>query len=247
MILLAAGLFSGVARGQDATDRKIVKGWILQEGDSLPISNVHVVNLSRAWGTTSSYDGSFSMRLGPDDRIMFRAVGFYTDTLEFTVNKLAGLDSLVIFLRPQIYELPMVDVYPYATFTEFKYAFLNFKDPEPPIDLRLPDPLSIPSSSDGQGGIVIPGPITYLYDRFSRRGKELARYHQVLAQQDVERRAARVVNVELVKRYTGLKDDREVYDFLEYCNITPEFVLSRKEYEVYQALLVCYEQYCLEK
>ena len=227
-------------------DRAIIRGIVADQRDSVAVANVHIINLSRSWGTTSSPTGSFSMMASAGDKILFQAIGFYKDTILITEHMLLQGENIDVWLSEQIYELPTVDIYPYATFTDFKYAFLNFKDPEPAIDLHLPDPASIPRNG-AEGGITLNGPITYLYDRFSRRGKEMARYHELVGQAEMDRRAERVINVELVKRYTGIEDDREVYDFLEYCNLTSEFILAHKEYEVYSALLACFDQYCRER
>ncbi len=223
-----------------------LRGRVVQHTDSSAISNVNIINLTQARGTSSGADGYFTISAQPGDSILFRAVGFWSETIGVDGVLLQLPDLLKVELREQVYELPRVDVYPYATFTDFKYAFLNFKDPEPPMELNLPRVFHSPFP-DGGGGIVVPGPITALYDHFSRRGREMQKYRQVVARDELRRRASRVVNAELVMRVTGIQDEREVYEFLDYCQFTDEYIVSRKEYEVYEALLACYERYSLSK
>jgi len=140
----------------------------------------------------------------------------------------------------------VVEIFPYQTFSEFKYAFLNFKDPdEPELKMDLPEVVPEPDVEKMPPGfgVVIPGPITFLYDRFSRRGKALRNYQNVLRQEELAIRAALVVNPQVIERLTGLKDRVEINAFLIHCGITDEYVVNTRETEVYARIIACYETY----
>jgi hypothetical protein len=235
-------LFQQLA-AQEPTDRKIFRSRVIQQSDSTSIPNVHIINQRNGRGTTSAADGSFMMVVEPDDKILFTALGFHNHTL--LIDSLMFENELpeVVAMDQRSYDLPVVEIYPYATFTDFKYAFLNFKDPEPEIELNLPKSFSIATPGEGFG-VTIQGPITALYDEFSKRGKELRKYKEVLEKEDLHRKASRVVNVETVRRYTHLQDEAEIYRFLRFCNMSDEFIVASNEYEVYQQLMACYQQYC---
>jgi hypothetical protein len=219
-----------------------LRGFVIDDRDSTAIPNVHIINLNRVKGTTSGNDGSFGILVNPGDSILFQAVGFVSDTLKITPEILVSRDRIIITLMDKTYQLPTVDVYPWATFSDFKYAFLNFEDPDPPLNLNLP-PVEF-QAEPGEGvGIVIPGPITALYDHFSRRGREMAKYREVSEEAEMARRASRVVNPDIVKRLTGIESKQEYYIFLDFCNISNEYITSTQEYIVYQRILQCYKQY----
>lgn len=234
----------------DTIPRRI-SGKVISQTDSTAIPNVHVINISRATGTTTAVDGTFSLWISPGNRIMYQALGFTTDTLWITEDFFANPQLLTVELSEKIYDLPAFEVFPYATFAEFKYAFLNFEDPEPEIDLNLPPSKALPPGIHDDaagGGVTITGPITYLYDRFSRRGRELARYHEVVQEDQMARRAERVVNHRIIAQLTGLEDYREINEFLRFCNLDDAYIVNTKEYVVYQKILFCYRQYAaLEK
>jgi hypothetical protein len=241
LILVIQGLLLPLTA--QTQDRPVpLRGFVVDERDSTAIPNVHIINLNRVKGTTSGNDGSFGILVNPGDSILFRAVGFVSDTLKITPEILVSQDRIIITLMDKTYQLPTVDVYPWATFTDFKYAFLNFEDPDPPLNLNLP-PVEF-QAEPGEGvGIVIPGPITALYDHFSRRGREMAKYREVSDEAEMARRASRVVNPDIVKRLTGIESEQEYYIFLDFCNISNEYITSTQEYIVYQRILQCYKQY----
>jgi hypothetical protein len=247
-MLFAFALLSAVniphALAQQNSGQKLLTGRVINSKDSSPLPDVHIINIKSARGTSSNANGSFMIMVEQHDQLLFQSLGFHNDTLVIDFNQYD--DYVVIALREQVYELPVVEVFPYNSFTDFKYAFLNFKDKEPVYELHLPNLPNLAVPSEGFG-VTIPGPITAIYDQFSKRGRELRKYQEVLVAEDLHRRASRVVNVETVKRYTTLQDEAEIYRFLRYCNMSDEYIVSVSEYEVYRQLLACFNQYTLEK
>lgn len=220
----------------------------MNKKDSTAIPNVHIINQESARATTSGPEGEFRMVVNSGDSIRFQAVGFITQVIAAGPAPPANEEILIISMEEKIYELPSVDIFPYKSFSEFKYAFLNFKDPEPEFKMELPEVVPEPDLDKMPPGfgVVIPGPITFLYDRFSRRGKAQRNYLEVLRQEDLASRAARVVNPRVIERLTGLKERGEINAFLIYCGITDEYVVSTREAEVYARIIACYEEYVVE-
>lgn len=242
LVIFVVLILSPGSLAQTSESSIILKGLVIDKRDSTVIPNVHIINLNRIRGTTSGSDGSFSILVNKGDSILFQAVGFITDTLAVNTEILNSEKIVIVPLRDKTYQLPTVDVYPYATFAEFKHAFLNFEDPEPPLDLQLPPAEFQPDPGDAVG-LVIPGPITALYERFSRRGREMAKFKEITDEAELARRASRVVNPEVIKRLTGIEDEQEYYIFLDFCNMSYEYIVNTKDYLVYQRIIRCYEQY----
>ncbi len=234
-----------VTTAQEEPSWVVVQGVVLGLPDSTAVPGVHVLNLTRGVGTTTNVDGQFAMRAKAGDEIRFTAIGFESLTLTLTDSILAKEEKLTIVLKDKVYDLPTVEVRPYATFTEFKYAFLNFKDPDPPLDLNLPavQPYYEPRDPGEMVSVTAPGPISVLYDHFSRREKEKRQYQEVLAQEELARKAKYVINPTVVKNLTGIDTEEEYYAFLRFCNMSNEYIVNTLEYEVYQRLRQCYQQY----
>jgi hypothetical protein len=236
-------LFSQHLVANEPKEGKIFRSRVVQLSDSTSIPNAHVINLGNGRGTSTAADGSFNMAVEAGDKVLFTALGFHNHTLIVDSAIFENELPTMVVLEEKMYDLPVVEIYPYATFTDFKYAFLNFKDPEPAIKLNLPKSFNIATPGEGFG-VTIKGPITALYDQFSKRGKELRNYQEVIEKEELRRKASRVVNVETVRRYTHLRDEAEIYRFLRFCNMPDEYIIASTEYEVYQQLMACYQQYC---
>ena len=243
--LIAMGLSEKVVAQSDERLYPI-RGYIIDQRDSTALTNAHIINLTRIRGATSDNTGAFSIWANEGDSIMFQAIGFHNDTIIITTDILINREKIIVEMKDKIYQLPTVEVFPYATFQEFKYAFLNFEDPDPPFELDLP-PLDFQPDPGENPGIVIPGPITALYDRFSRRGRELARFRELTEEAEVARRASRIVNYDIIRRLTGIESEQEYYIFMDFCNMSNDYIVNTKEYVVYQRILQCYEQYAALK
>lgn len=53
-------------------------------------------------------------------------------------------------------------------------------------------------------------------------------------------------NVTVVKNVTGLTDDEETVKFMQFCRLPEDFVYKSNEYELYKAILDCYDSYLCE-
>ncbi len=225
---------------------KRLQGKVIKQEDGTALANAHVINLTRVTGTSTLNDGSFKITVSKGDSIMFQSVGFKNDTLFIDEKLYREKDHVVIALEKKIYVLPGIDIFPYATYAEFKQAFIHFDDDKvdtvPSIDLDLPEQLYLAPTSEG-AGIRMTGPISFLYDQFSQRGREKRKYAEIKEEERKEKRISRLVNHTSVRMLTGLEDDEEIDEFLDYCNLSYEFIVNSKEYQVYQAIIICYENY----
>jgi len=133
-------------------------------------------------------------------------------------------------------------IYPYpATADALKKEFLELRlEDTLAIDLHLEMAeikLPIPM------GVVINGPFTKLYETFSRHAK-LESKHQALVKANHNfLQAAKLYNKDLGRKLTGLKDEKKIIRFMEFCDLEPEFILNTNAYELYFAINNCYKEF----
>lgn len=218
-----------------------IKGVLLSAEDSLPISYGHIVDMTTGFATVCDHVGSFSFHMNRNDTIRFSAIGFETLLLNLdTETSFKKKFSFTIYMKQKIYKIDEIIVRPYANFSDFKYAFinLNLQKDNFAVNLNLPEIQADPRVRYGNGqiGLVIEGPITKLYEKYSRKGKANTHYRELVA-------IAPRYNKEIVKRVTGLKDESEILSFMFFCDLSYDFIQAATDYEIVTAINECYEEY----
>ncbi len=228
-----------VMKGQDNP----VKGSVLSSEDYSPLHNVHIVNLSANRGVVSGADGKFIITAKPTDTLVFSSVGFY-DTI-FIVETPG---EITVIMTPAVYPIGEVTILPYKTYAEFKQAFKNMEVEKPMQfdESYFSKGEARPSDKPGFG-LTIDGPITALYNAFSREGKQRRNYERYMRESAVWEEVGRRYNVQIVRRITGIENDMEAIKFMQYCRFDNQFVLQSTQYELLAAVKQCYEAYLAEK
>lgn len=228
-------------------DRVILRGRILNT-DHTPVALAHIIHLETLRGTVSDTAGYFYIPLKLGDSLLVSRIGYSTRIFGFTESTTIYKGEIEIVLLEQIYQLKEVVIHPFPrSWQEFSEAFKNLKtDPGPqPADLQLAKEgiLSYQGPSGGFG-INMTSPISALYYIFGREPKSRRKYAALLASDKKEAQMRKRYNTELVKQLTGITDEEMLKKFLAYCNLDPDFVLLSSEYDLYVAILECYNSFC---
>lgn len=254
-ILLFPGFLS--AKAQVAETRPVisVEGFITNIQGKY-IENVHVVNVTGRRGTTSNWQGQFYINAYPGDTIRATCVGYIPFKYHLPINGPSPVIPMHIILQVDTLQISGVEIYPWPSDAEaLKKAVLAMDDQTPKIpDLKLNDPkfygvplpggaVQPPPSTPGLANpgltITVPGPITALYDAFSKEGKSKRTYEALELQDQKKVIAARRYNAKVVQQITSFKTDKEIQDFMLYCNLSVDFIVSSTEYELYKAIHEC--------
>jgi hypothetical protein len=155
--------------------------------------------------------------------------------------------KIIIELSVKSYELESVNVMAYKNYDSFKKAVVDLDIPNEEKGFKL----GIPSDAhiyENKGNstmtphMSITGPISALYNAFSKEAKEkrkLVSYRQKsMEQKIIESR----YNHEVVKRLTNLNDEG-VKRFMEWCKFEDDFILKATEYDLSVAMLKCLDEY----
>jgi hypothetical protein len=220
------------------------------------IENVHIVNVSGSRGTTSNWQGQFRIIAYPGDTIRATCVGYIPFRYHLPVNEPSPVIPMHIIMQVDTLEISGAEIYPWPSDAEaLKKAVLAMDDQTPKVpDLKLNDPkfYGVPlPGGEGQAQpgtpglanpgltLTIPGPITALYDAFSKEGKSKRKLEllEILDQKKIV--AARRYNAKVVQQVTSFKTDKEIQDFMLYCNLSVDFIVSSTEYELYKAIHEC--------
>lgn len=225
-----------------------IRGVVFSSEDSTALYNVHIVNKTTNQGTVSNAEGKFLIPADYSDVIKFSSVGYEDGLMILTSDRINEDGELLVYMIPAIYSIREVSIFPYRTYEQFKQAVINLKIDEPfsfdPSYFQLGQ---TDSPSNNQGfGITIDGPITALYNAFSREGKQMRNYERYLRESAVHDEVYKKYNINIVRRFTGIEDEMEVIRFMQYCKLETTFILQSTEHEILLAVKSCYEAYLKE-
>jgi len=185
----------------DQVKRYILSGWtpdinyifrsrVISDSTLGSIRDCHVINKTQRMGTVTDAYGDFKITANVNDSISFSAIGYKTITIALTDSMYTY--GYIIKMNPTTYEIAEVTIQPFID----KPLITKWEVYTKPLP--------------NQGGINIPtgvSPVTALYNRFSREGKQ-KRYFQKVSEGTANfMLVGEKFNGEMVAQITGLKDD----------------------------------------
>lgn len=237
-----------------------IQGFITNETDK-NIENVHVVNVSANRGTTSDFSGLFNVVAALGDTIRFTCVGYIPANYHVPFYTTSPILPLHVRLIVDTVQISGVNIYPWPSdAVALKKAVLAMETqtPETP-DLKLNDfsykasglPVgapkpNIPGVSDPGLTYTVAGPITAMYNAFSKSAKSNRKLGMLESADERKVLASKRYNAEVVKRVTSFTSEKEIQVFMLFCNLTVDFIVSSSEYDLYKAIHECLLAYNVE-
>jgi len=235
-----------VAQITPSNDYVTVVGKLLSARDTSVIGQAHIVCLETNKGTVSDFEGDFKLTVKRDDNIIVSAIGYKWDTLK--TSNLASVNHLTFFLKPKIYQLGEVQVYPFSNNPlEFKQHFLalNIENNQFDSAIKLPNNRKVGKiTAPTVGfGLAFTSPITWLYNMFSKEANAKREYIRLLKEDEYRAKLAIKYNKEIIAQLTGLVDDDEIKAFMEFCQLPDPFIEENQMYEILEAVQLCFAEY----
>lgn len=119
-------------------EKKVIQlsGIVISGGDSIqPLHyvNIGVKNTSR--GTSSDYEGFFSLPVYQTDTLIFSTIGYQKAVLTLPVDISTTKYSIIQTLQKDTIQLPETVIYPWPSPAEFKRAFIELEIPDDEITI----------------------------------------------------------------------------------------------------------------
>jgi hypothetical protein len=130
----------------------------------------------------------------------------------------------------------------FGSYADFQRKFLALDLKNDVLDLNLPKSSRInvfinQQDYAGQVGFSCSGPVSLIYNAFSKEEQSKRKYYALKAYEPTRKRIDAKYNYAKVKRWTGLKDD-DLNRFVLYCHFEDSFLINASEYELIQMVLI---------
>jgi len=171
------------------------------------------------------------------------------DTLQINTTKWRGRDSLVFYLQPKIYDLREVRFTILGDRSLFDNKFVR-NDLGKSNEEKVREKLRILEMRQeligldkmAQDGMVLGSPITYMYDRFSKDGKERRKYAELLERDRQIRASGKKIDDLIIVTLTNFENE-ELVKFKEFCSFHPSYIEAVDALELYFEILRCKKEY----
>ncbi|MEJ2004909.1 MAG: carboxypeptidase-like regulatory domain-containing protein [Cyclobacteriaceae bacterium] len=223
---------------QDNTFVIQIEGEIREAVSGDPVPYVHIINSTSGLGTVSNTEGRFWIRMKPADTVLFSAIGYETYAFMLRPDQRSQRIRISIEMNTSTQVLKPVNVFAYRDEESLKQAIIDM-DPGPgPEDTKIaiPGVRSVPMNANPS--ISMGGPISFFYNKFSRKAKADKKLQDDIASYDYRKVIKAKYNEQIVMELTGLPED-EVEKFMKFCKIEEAFVADATEYEIAVAVNSC--------
>ena len=182
LLLLSVFFFSFFFKAGNAVGQTVkISGKILQVSTEVPLQGISIFAKTGRQGTVSTINGSFQIMAMPGDTLYFRSVGY--KTLKYLVTK--AQVNLKILLAQESMQLKEVEVNSRPSAEKINRALRNMKRPPEPDPIKAPPP-PVPLFEEKEytpnAPVVYKNPISFMYDQFSKEGKQNQKIEEILKQ-----------------------------------------------------------------
>lgn len=155
-----------------------IRGQVLgPDGKSIPFA--HILSISEKRGCAANHLGAFRMFVGKGDTLSITAVGFRAGRLVIPDSLQSGVYPVRITLLNDTVMLSEAIIRPWPQdWNAFKHAFAALELPEEMKAIHISEDALKQAIRDANPGgcIYLPGPVSLLYDAFSRESKYRKQY-----------------------------------------------------------------------
>ena len=210
--------------------QQIIKGTVFESDSISSMPFVYIINKSNGNGTMTDNDGKFTLTTNQDDTLICSYVGFVKHSIPVKNLARNAKGEVKLFMTEMSIHLGVVNV------TTFKFQPYEREYMNDIIDRSRIKNINYFSS-----------PISALYMRYSKEGKQIQKlakiFEDILMEEEVQRRLSR----EILVRLTG-DENIDYYAFRKYCYyVNDYFIVTHDGADLYSKVMDCYKSWKAER
>lgn len=237
---------SNIAFAQTSEPIQKVSGTIINDNTLQLLSNVNVINLNRAKGTSTNEKGHFEIDAAVNDTLYVSLVGFQSIRVRVTNDWIKNKTTRIQLTEKAIaLEEITVGTYILTGYLEVDSKLIpNYQNYRYSIS-GLQQGYEVGQYSPSAFGNMLgslSNPSDMLYNFFGKKPKELKRLRAMKKDDNVRVLLESKYDREMVAVLLGISKD-EIPEILQRCNYSESFVKSANDLQIMDAISECYEQY----
>lgn len=216
------------------------QNWVMIRGGIFDIqgkalSGANIKNKNRLYGTYTDREGQYSIIMATADTLEVSMVGFKSFKKQIPRFLESTSHQLNIMLMPDTIFLKTAEITPYPlTYESLRQEFISTPSVEEKYFSRLQTP-------PVTGPLIIGGPISFLYNKYSKEARELRKMEAIYNNIAMRNRFLQVISPEVLSIRFGCYSDEEVDDLLKFCGISPHWFNSVSAMQIAERIQTCGE------
>jgi hypothetical protein len=229
----------------DAQQQGIYKGLVYNQKDNNPLETANIINKTEFKGAITNRSGYFEIEARVGDTLIVSYLGFKNYQVIVHPGDFEKIHEIYMVEQPISLQEVIITGYRLTGILKTDLRLLPLKK-EQKIDLDLDfyygDTTSNRLTRINKSLRKIMDPVGLLYNLFSAHGKDLRKLKKM--QQDEE--LVRMLNARFDRKIiSDLLDipEAQVYRMLELCDYDKKFLTEASDFQILEALRVCYEKH----
>jgi len=226
-----------------------LKGKIIDAKTGKEVDYGLVLNYSKHINIYSNVSGEFVLQANPGDTLVLSAIGYYYEKVIVTDSLLKASVPVKFVITPQAYEINEAHIFALGTYSEFKQKFINLDEPKSKTRILAEELADIAHSTakdafyNAQANQKLDG-ITF-FSIPIRTPEEIERIAlaAIIKKEKIRDRIYQKFNPEIIKTVTGLKEDRDIIEFMVFCEFSDQYLLEINEYDLMKQIAIKFEAF----
>lgn len=171
LILIIGIIFLSCIALQSQNKYFPLRGRVVSADSLSPIPNVHILSEISYFGTTSDFDGRFSMQIRESDSLRVSSIGFVTKMIAINYDSI-DVNNYEIVMERDTIMLHEVDVFPYIDYYSMQKIIREMPTEKPFIIKGVNDNIESviwQKPRENPRANIIQNPIQSLYNRFNKK------------------------------------------------------------------------------
>jgi len=234
-------LFQFIVIGTAKSQIIEITGQILNSTTKKPIPYANILNPQQGKTSVSDSAGFFHFTLLKTETLRISSIGYETRYVDFDGFNEDKQKIVILTLQEKNYELATVDIFK-ARWTDFKFEFSHI---EPKVNkTQVNIQAWVLSLVDAQqlAAIVAAKSVGFAIPYVSKRERQLEKVKELEKQDAFDQIIAEKYNSDLVKKITGL-DEEKVLKFMDFCSFDKASLLLSNDYDIVMKIKRMYELY----
>jgi len=223
-----------------------ISGFVFNSDSSGVVPFANIQNKKTKTGTQATSTGFYTILVALGDSVEITAIGYKRSVVCLPKGFVGNTFHYDVPLKHLTYNLPTFTKY-YIDMEIFTREFTAMDVPEEKRYITV-DKGQITSRTPAKTnfGVTLNGPFTWLYNKFSKKAKEMEKLADLKTNQLENYTANQRLTPGFISLATGLPEDKTM-DLAGYCDISESALANYSNYDLILALQRCLDAYKKDK